>query len=102
MNKFDVDVQLLFRYGERKFLSDGNVSFYFHCLQFYLPCIAKITFERHHVGLGLFTMQGYKHRNKESKNTINRFWTSWHKSNSLFVNNAKRLLQVYLLECNAY
>ena len=102
MNKFDVDVRLLFRYGKHTFLSDGNVTFYFHCLRFYLPCIAKVTFERHRVGLGLFTMQGYERRNKESKNTINRFCTSQHKSNSLLVNNVRRLLQVYLLECNAY
>ena len=34
MNKFDVDVRLLFWYRKCTFLNYSNVSFYFHCLQF--------------------------------------------------------------------
>ena len=102
MAQFESNVRMLFKYGSKTFLNDGNVSFYFHCLRFYLPKVARITYERHRLGMGLFTMQGYERRNKESKNTIYRFCTTQHKSNKLLVNNVRRLLQVFLLDTNAY
>ena len=102
LRQFELNVRLLFKYGRNTFLSDGNVSFYFHSLRFYLPQLALLTFERHGLGLGVFTMQGYERRNKESKNTIKRFCTLQHTSNKLLVNNIRRVLQVFLFEINAY
>ena len=102
MKQFEKDVCLLFKYGRNTFFAKQDVSFYFHTLRFYLPEIAKKTFHNHQLGLGIFTMQGYKRRNKESKNTINRFCTSQHTSNTILVNNIRRLLYVFLLENNAY
>ena len=99
---FESDVRSLFKHGKVTFLLHENVSFYFHCLRFYLPQIARHTFDNHGLGLGIFTMQGYERRNKESKNTINRFCTTQHKTDKLLVNNIKRLLYVYLFENNAY
>ena len=32
-----------------------------------MPHFAKITFERHGMGLGIVTMKEFEHRNKESK-----------------------------------
>ena len=32
-----------------------------------MPQFAEMNFERHGMGLGIFIMQGYEHRNKESK-----------------------------------
>ena len=61
--------------------------------------IAKITFERHRLGVGIFTMQGYERRNKESKNTFKRF--NNHKGNIL-VQNINRLQDVYFKELNSY
>ena len=61
-----------------------------------------ITFERHKLGLGIFSIQGFERRNKESKNSLRRFSTMNRKSPYLLVNNMRRLLQVYLYEINAY
>ena len=61
--------------------------------------IAKITFERHRLGVGIFTMQGYERRNKESKKTFKRF--NNHKGNIL-VENINRLQDVYFKELNSY
>ena len=71
LETFENDVHLLFKYGKITFLSDKNVSFCFHCICFYLPQLARKTFNNHQLGLGIFTMQGCNRRNKESKNTIN-------------------------------
>ena len=92
--QFKDAVTLLFKHGKDTFLAGNGLTFYFHCLRFYLPQIAEITFKRHKLGLGIFTMQGFERRNKESKNTINRFSTLNH--------NMTRLLQVFLYEMNAY
>ena len=35
--------------------------------------VADTTFERHKTGVGIFTMQGFERRNKESKTTLRRF-----------------------------
>ena len=48
-------------------------TFYMHCLRFYLPKIALDTFEKFELGLGVYTMQGFERRNKESKYTLKRF-----------------------------
>ena len=102
LNDFKTNVKLMFKYGKNTFLAGEEVSFYFHCLRFYLPQLADITFQRHKLGLGIFSMQGFERRNKESKNTLNRFSTLNRKSDKLLVNNVTRLLQVFLHEMNAY
>ena len=33
--------------------------------------IAKLTWSKHKIGIGLFTMQGFERRNKESKHIFN-------------------------------
>ena len=48
-------------------------TFYLHVLRFYMPEIAKKTFEDHGLGVGIFTMQGFERRNKESKNILRHF-----------------------------
>ena len=57
-----------------------------------MPLIAKKTLEDHVLGVGIFTMQGFERRNKESKNTLHRF--SNNKGNVL-TNNLRRLFDVY-------
>mmetsp|Transcript_13585 Transcript_13585/g.20126 ORF Transcript_13585/g.20126 Transcript_13585/m.20126 type:complete len:199 (-) Transcript_13585:31-627(-) len=73
--------------------------FYSHCLRFYLPKHAEELFTEHGVGLGVFTMQGYERRNKESKNTLKRFTN--HKGNIL-VQNMKRLWDIFKHSMNSY
>ena len=50
-----------------------NETFYSHVLRHYLPEISKQTIKDHNLGLGIFTMQGFERRNKESKNCFKRF-----------------------------
>ena len=68
---FEQKVKDFYKVGATSFLSTKYVgdeeNFYSHTLRFYIPQFAKITFERHGMGLGIFTMQGFEHRNKESK-----------------------------------
>ena len=104
MRTFYSDVKDLYKYGKNTYLrgNEYDETFYFHCLAFYLPKLAKITFERHNLGLGIFTMQGFERRNKESKNCFKRFTTNNKKSDAILVNNLRRLLQVFLHDINAY
>ena len=70
-------------------------KFYSHVLRFYLPMIAKKTLEENEMGLGIFTMQGFERRNKESKNTLKCF--SNNKGNVL-TPNLKRLWDIFFYE----
>ena len=68
-----------------------------------MPKLAEKTYLDHKVGLGIFTMQGFERRNKESKNTIQRFTTKNRKNlHSLLKNNIERLGMVFYYEMNAY
>ena len=104
MRTFNCDVKDLYKYGKTTYLrgNEYDETFYFHCLAFYLPKLARITFERHNLGLGIFTMQGFERRNKESKNCFKRFTTNNKKSDVILVNNLRRLLQVFIHDINAY
>ena len=76
VSKFESDVKQLYAVGAKTFLSTEYVgdeeNFYSHALRFYMPYFARKTYEDHKTGLGIFTMQGFEHRNKESKRHFNR------------------------------
>ena len=42
-------------------------TFYLHCAKYHAPRIARDTLEVLDCGVGIWTMQGFEHRNKESK-----------------------------------
>ena len=75
MYKFELDVRKFYKAGANTFLSKKYVgdeeNFYCHCLRLYMPVFARKTFEIHGTGIGIFTMQGFEHRNKESKRVFN-------------------------------
>ena len=73
--------------------------FYWHVLRFCIPQIAKITYDKQCLGIGIFTMQGYERRNKESKNTFRRFNN---RKGNVIVQNLERLQDVYYQETNGY
>ena len=105
MQKFEADVKKFYDVGSRSFLStvsssrDGNAeTFYSHSLRYYMPVIARKTYQTHQLGVGIFNMQGFERRNKESKNCMRRF--SNNKGN-VVVNNMKRLWDVFEYESNA-
>ena len=100
------NVKKLYDIGADSFLTKSNTkgdneSFYFHVMRFYMPPIAKLTFERHKLGVGIFTMQGFELRNKESKNTLTRFSTKNQKTNILH-NNVCCCYDIFSNEINAY
>ena len=100
------NVTQLYEIGANSFLTKSGTTgddetFYFHVMRFYIPVIAKETFQRHNLGVGIFTMQGFERRNKESKNTMSRFSSSNQKSNIL-QNNVARCYDVFFNEINAY
>ena len=78
------------------FVGDDE-TFYMHTLRFYLPQIAEQTFEKFGLGLGIFTMQGFERRNKESKNTLSRFSNG---NGNTLIANLKRLWDVFQFETN--
>ena len=68
-------------------------------LWFHIPKIARETWEKHGLGVGVFTMQGFERRNKESKNTLRRFTN---KKGNILMQNMKRLWDVFFHGKNAY
>ena len=102
MKQYEIHVKDLYRFGKHTFLDHEDVTFYFHCLRFYFPQIAREVYTKHGLGMGIFSMQGFERRNKESKNTLSRFTSMNRTNNYLLVNNLRRLLQVFLNEINAY
>eukprot|EP00978_Attheya_sp_CCMP212_P008133 scaffold18931_cov62-Attheya_sp.AAC.9 len=77
LTQFEANLASFYECGHTTFLTknaDGdNDIFYSHVLRFYLPRFAHEMFDNYNVGLGVFTMHGYEHQNKESKNTLKRF-----------------------------
>ena len=67
-------------------------TFYTHALRFYIPRIAKITYDRHGVGVGIFTMQGFERRNKESKQCLSQ---SCNYRNNILPNNLGNLYDIF-------
>ena len=69
---FEKNAKVFFEAGKKSFLSNGtNIgakeTSYMHILRYITGPLAKLTFERHGVGIGVFTLQGYERRNLESK-----------------------------------
>ena len=104
MDQFEVDLKKFYDVGSRTFLSTHGTengmeeTFYCHALRYYIPDIARITYERHSLGVGIFNMQGFERRNKESKNCMKRFTNN---KGNVVVNNMKRLWDVFKYEVNA-
>ena len=48
-------------------------TYYLHALKYYIPFHATKTWNDHKCGIGVFTMQGFECRNKESKNILRQF-----------------------------
>ena len=97
------NVKLFYNVGKDTFLttnSEGDSeTFYMHVLRFYIPHIAKITIDKHEVGVGVFSMQGYERRNRESKNCFKRFNN---KKGNIVTQNMKRMWDIFNYERNSF
>ena len=67
-------------------------TLYNHVVWGYLPQMACETWQKHNLGIGIFTMQGFERRNKESKNCFRRFTNKRGNTN---LQNLKRLWDVF-------
>ena len=72
LEEFKKNVKLFCKHGASNFLTSGleegdAETFYCHTLRFYLPRQAEWLCKKYKVGLGVFSMQGFEHRNKQSK-----------------------------------
>jgi hypothetical protein len=100
LNTFEQNVKKFYSAGGKSFLTKATVvgddeTFYMHCLRCYIPHIAKITYDQHRLGVGIFTMQGYERRNKESK------WSYAHHTNkkgNILTQNLNRLHDIFLMD----
>ena len=105
LKNFRENLKKFYEVGRTSFLTKvsekpgGDETFYMHALRFYMPMIAKHTLSEHKMGLGVFTMQGYERRNKESKNTLRRFGNS---KGNIVESNLKRLWDIFFYERNSY
>ena len=75
LDEYVKNVKTIFNSRKCTLFQSSKVTFYYHALRFYFPKIAKVTLERHSLGVGIFLMQGFERQNKESKNTLARFST---------------------------
>ena len=103
MEKFELNVDLWYHVGKDFFLTKhipGDIeTFCHHVVRYHMPATARTTYERHALGVGIFTMQGFEQRNKESKNTMHRFNN---KKGNVCESNMKRLWDVFHWEKNQF
>ena len=90
-------MKLLYKFGATSFLTGSNdvgnnETFYFHTVRYYLPVIARENWDNFELGLGVFSMQGFERRNKESKCAMHNY--SNNKGN-IVVHNLARLWDVF-------
>jgi len=71
LSKARSDTKEFYEYGAKTCLTKttkGNQdNFYTYALWYYLPYIAEKTCHQHKLGLGIWTIQGFERRNKESR-----------------------------------
>ena len=96
MEKFDYDMKKLYKVGSYTFLTQSSFvgdreTFYSQALRLYLPMYVHITFTKHVTGLDIFTMQGFDHRNKESKRN---FMKHTNKKGNIYLQVIKRLWDI--------
>ena len=75
ISNFNKNLVLFYDHGAKCFLTKKDIgdceTFYMHTLRYYLSPIVDDTWKRYQLGTGIFTMQGFERRNKESKGIFN-------------------------------
>ena len=97
LNQFNSNLTEFCKVGTNTFLSshgqpDDDEIFYMYTLRYYIPRIAPETYQIHQTGVGIFNVQGFKRRNKESKNCKRRFSNN---IGNVVINNMKRVCDVF-------
>ena len=100
---FDTYKQLAYKFREhglRSFMTNRRTgdkeTFYVHVITQYLPKIMTDTYQRHKLGVGIFSMEGFEYKNYTSKQVLNNRTNGKIKSN--IVLQSMRILQL-LFKC---
>lgn len=68
---YQKEAKIFYKYGMESFMSDKSVgdkeTFYMHVLRFYMVDIMKETYQKHKLGPGIWTMEGFEGINSVSK-----------------------------------
>lgn len=80
-------------------VTGDHETFYYHVLRFYIPKIAQETCNKYGLGIGIYTMQGFERRNKESKNILKRFSNN---VGNITIPNLKRIWDIFQHSKNVY
>ena len=81
IKQYEIDMKLYSKWVARfyelglvTFMTKSNKgdeeTFYLHTLRYYMPDIIEDTWKKYKLGVGIFTMQGFERRNKESKHSL--------------------------------
>ena len=77
IEQFKKNIDSFYECGIDTFLTKVEMgddeTYYVHALKYYIPNHATQSWEDHKCGIGVFTMQGFERRNKESKNILRKF-----------------------------
>ena len=77
IEQFKKNIDSFYECGTDTFLTKVDMgddeTYYLHALKYYIPNHASQTWDDHKCGIGVFTMQGFERRNKESKNILRKF-----------------------------
>ena len=77
IDQFEKNVTKFYLVGSTTFMKANRLgdcqTYYLHCLRFYIPNLARETWGRHQCGIGIFSIQGFERRDKESKSIMNKF-----------------------------
>jgi len=77
LEKFETNINSFYECGTDTFLSGDEVgvdeTYYLHALKYYIPVHARKPWDDQKCGIGVFTMQEFERRNKESKNMYHKY-----------------------------
>lgn len=77
IDQFESNIKSFCKCGVNTFLTKvelGNEeTYYLHALRYYIPRFCRQSWTNHRSGVGVFTIQGFERRNKESKTIMKKF-----------------------------
>ena len=74
-------------------------NFYCHVLTEYMDGFIQDTYDKYNLGTGIFSMQGFERRNKESKNCAKRFYNN---KFNITISTLLRLFNLFFYGKDAY
>ena len=105
VEEYEKNSKNFYEAGKSTYLSQSETdgkgeTCYMHVMRYYIPSHARTTYTRHNLGIGIFNMQGFERRNKESKNVYRRF--SNKQQRGRLTTTLGRLWEVWKFNKNAY